>query len=238
MTMDSPPVDRPSPDRVERLIALNRALLTQQLLRGIAHDLRNNLQVVALGSSIGEDLGGISVNLRVDRALDDMAATLDLMTRLGKSAVAEEPETDLAAAIDEAVWLAGLQRSLPGLGLAVERPPSPVTVRMPRGELVQVLLNLIANAREATELSTDPVVLTGTMAMDGQAAVTVDDAGPGIPPSGGTPFASSKSPANHGGLGLFVSRALVEGRGGTVSWDRRPQGGTRVRVVLPVTARG
>ena len=40
------------PDQIESLITLNRALLNQHLLRGVAHDLRNNLQVVALGSSL------------------------------------------------------------------------------------------------------------------------------------------------------------------------------------------
>ncbi|MGE0443287.1 MAG: sensor histidine kinase [Gemmatimonadales bacterium] len=223
----------PTPDQTRRLITLNRALMTQHLLRGIAHDLRNNLQVVALGASLGDDAGGISVSVRVDRALDEMTAALDLLSRLGRTAANEPAETDVGEALSEAVHLAALQRNLPTLGLTIEPPPAPAAVRMPRSELVQVVLNLVANAKDSGPLATDPVTVGVSAPMDGEVALTVVDRGSGIPPSAGAPFASTKDPANHAGLGLFVVRALVEGRGGRLVCDRLPEGGTRIRVVLP-----
>ena len=46
-----------SPVYVDSLVTLNRALVSQHLLRGLAHDIRNNLQVVALGSSLASYAG-------------------------------------------------------------------------------------------------------------------------------------------------------------------------------------
>ena len=82
---------------IPSLITLNRALLAQQLLRGVAHDLRNNLQVVALGSSLGAESQGSAVAVRVERSLDEMVGSLELLSRLGRAAPGEAASTDLGA---------------------------------------------------------------------------------------------------------------------------------------------
>jgi C4-dicarboxylate-specific signal transduction histidine kinase len=224
--------------QIQSLVTLNRALMIQHLLRGIAHDIRNNLQVVALGSSLGDDAGTPAISLRVERSLDAMVVSLDRLSRLGKHPADEPPGTDLGEALATVGELAELQRNLPTLRLKIEQPAAPVMVGIQRDELLQVLLNLVANAKEASARPTDSVEVSATMPMDGRVALSIDDSGGGIPSDVGGPFASTKDPYHHGGLGLFVSRVLVERVGGELSWQPRPEGGTRVRVVLPVSGRG
>ncbi len=226
------------PEEVESLVTLNRALLAQQLLRGIAHDIRNNLQVVALGSSLGEDGAGTPISIRVERSLDEMVRALDLLSSLGRVTINEPPVcelTEILSAIDE---LAALQRNLPTLRVRIERPAAPTRVAIPRSELVQILLNLLANAKEAQSRPDEQVEVITTIPMDGRIAILVDDRGPGVPVGAGTPLYTTKDPAFHGGLGLFVGRELATRRGGELGWEARPGGGSRVRLVLPISDRG
>ncbi len=220
------------------LITLNRALLAQHLLRGIAHDLRNNLQVVALGASLGAEDQSSAVALRVDRSLEEMISSLELLSRLGRPSADDPPTTDLGEALDEIKVLADLVRNTPTLRLRIEPPSEPTVVAVPKAAIHQMVLNLIINAKEAGARATDPVTVTVTMPMDGRVAVVVEDAGSGMPAEAGTLYFSSKNRANHGGVGLWVTRALAHQYQGELSWDAPPGSGTRVRLILPVTVRG
>lgn len=229
-----PPVDA---NQAESLITLNRALLTQQLLRGVTHDLRNNLQVVALGSSLGEENRGSAIAVKVERALDDMVATLDLLSHLGRPPGGEPPVSSLESVLNELRLLSDLQRNLPTLRLSITPPPVPVLVAAPRSPLLQVLLNLVSNAKEASGRPTEQVEVTATIPMDGRVAIMVDDSGPGGQPAG-VPFVTTKDRGLHGGLGVFCCRTIVERLGGEITWEPRPERGLRARLVLPISDRG
>ena len=220
------------------LITLNRALLAQQLLRGVAHDLRNNLQVVALGSSLGAESQGSAVAVRVERSLEEMVGSLELLSRLGRSAPDEPAATDIGEAFEEVRVLADLQRYVPTLRLRIDPPVEPTVVAAPKTVVHQMLLNLITNAKEAGSRTTDPVTLAVTMPMDGRVAMVIEDVGAGMPGDAGTLYFSTKDRGSHGGLGLFVTLALAERYGGELRWEPRTGGGTSVRLILPITVRG
>ncbi|MHB1327622.1 MAG: sensor histidine kinase [Gemmatimonadales bacterium] len=217
----------------DRLIKLNRADMIQQLLRGIAHELRNNLQVVALGSSLGEESRGTAIGFRIERALDDMVGGLDLLAMLGHPSPTATPHTDIAEVLIAMQQLTDLQRNLPTIPLAVE-PPSTIVAAIPRTTLLQILLNLIANAKEAAGGTAGPIGIT--VESDGAVvSLTVDNDGEAISPEAGTAFMTTRDPVTHAGIGLFVSRALAERSGGTLTWAPRTGGGTRTRLTLPVS---
>ena len=220
------------------LIALNRALQAQQLLRGVAHDLRNNLQVVALGSSLGAEGQGSAVAVRVERSLEEMVGSLELLSHLGRATVDEPASTDLGGAFDDIRILADLQRNVATLRLRIDPPTTPTVVAVPKTAVQQMLLNLIINAKEAGARATDPVTLTVTMPMAGRVAIVIADVGAGMPSEAGTLYFSTKDRGSHGGLGLFVTRALAEQYDGELVWESGAAGGTRVRLILPVTGRG
>jgi len=109
-----------------------------------------------------------------------------------------------------------------------------------RGRVRQILNNLLTNALEALEGVAAPALEIATRheaAGDGDyASVTVSDNGPGFQREllGRVfdPYVTSKPKGT--GLGLAIVKKIVEEHGGRIDADNRPEGGARVRVVLPV----
>ena len=100
-------------------------------------------------------------------------------------------------------------------------------------QIQQVVLNLMRNAIEAMEQSDAPRARRSRPSAigDGMAAVKVADTGTGIAPEIAAqlfqPFVTSKP---HGiGVGLSISRTIVESHGGLISVEPNPRGGTMFR---------
>ena len=106
------------------------------------------------------------------------------------------------------------------------------------GHLYHAVLNLVKNAVEATG---DGGAVTVSARCNGDALVIeVTDTGPGIPeealPRLFEPFYSGKAMGKGTGLGLVISRDLVEKQGGTLSAENRPQGGARFTIRVPLAS--
>ena len=90
-----------------------------------------------------------------------------------------------------------------------------ILVEADKGRIIQVIDNLLSNALKFTEKGTISVTVKGN---DGQAVVSVKDNGQGINPSIlpklFTKFATSSSEGI--GLGLFISKSIVEAHGGRI----------------------
>src|SRR5207249_329564 len=114
-------------------------------------------------------------------------------------------------------------------------------------KLTQVVLNLVRNAMDAVAASAAPEVAFETAvatlrrrSASGRtrplARVSILDNGPGIPdsmlPRLFTPFATSKA---HGtGLGLAVSRRIIDAHGGRIEVRNRADGGVEASLYLPL----
>ena len=107
-----------------------------------------------------------------------------------------------------------------------------------RVQLEQVLINLIINAEQAmNSIHADPCALTikTSKDSDGNVVVCMQDSGPGIPEDIQErifdPFLSRK--ANGMGMGLAISRSIVEATDGRIWAENAPGGGARFCIVLP-----
>ncbi len=172
---------------------------------------------------------------RLDRLISDISDASRLDAELSR---AESAPVDLAGMI---AALAEVYRSTAdGLAFAVDLPEGdPLRVAGLEGRLVQVLRNLIGNA-----ISFSPP--GGTIRLSGRrrggaVVVTVADDGPGIPDNKldaiFARFYSERPQAEkfgtHSGLGLSISKQIVEAHGGTIRADNRPEGGAIFTVTLP-----
>jgi nitrogen fixation/metabolism regulation signal transduction histidine kinase len=116
-------------------------------------------------------------------------------------------------------------------------------VEADRGRVRQILNNLLVNALEALEGAAGArvEVATGLAEQDGQpfAVLSVADNGPGFQKEllGRIfePYVTSKPKGT--GLGLAIVKKIVEEHGGRIEADNRPEGGARVRVMLPLKDR-
>ncbi len=103
-------------------------------------------------------------------------------------------------------------------------------------QIEQVLVNLLRNAMEAIETRLDGTIRISARDLGTALEITVTDDGPGIPQERFAtlfdPFATWKSGGM--GLGLSISRSLVEAHGGQLTATNLKDGGARFRFTLPL----
>ena len=225
-------------------------------LRGpavLAHEIKNPLSAIRgaaqlVARKLGE--GDRSLTALITDEVDRIAQLVDRMQRLGR----EQPEPVGSVNLHAAVRRACETVSAASDGeirLREEFDPSLPPVLANEGALVQVLINLIANARDACQDAKNPEIILRTRFVSGLARnvlrlgrrvklpieVQVSDNGPGVDPALREhifePFVSSKK--NGQGLGLALVNKLVRDMDGRIGHERDEAGGwTHFRVHLPV----
>jgi signal transduction histidine kinase/ActR/RegA family two-component response regulator len=105
--------------------------------------------------------------------------------------------------------------------------------------LVQALVNLLINAGQAVEdrRGSGTIIVSTSRDDERMVRIAVEDDGPGIPTEHRArlmePYFTTRAHKGGLGLGLFVSRGIVDAHGGRLEIDPRPDSGTRVSMVLP-----
>ena len=124
-----------------------------------------------------------------------------------------------------------------GVSLALDLAGGLPPVRGDRSRLVQVLRNLLENAMAHTPESGTVSIRLGRE--EGQLTLSVKDTGPGIPP-GDLPFVferfyrGDEGPGAGSGIGLTITRRLVEAQGGTIEAISELGAGTEMVARFPV----
>ncbi len=228
----------------------NTAKLRDTFFGMASHDLRTPLTTILASAEIlHEELDpSISddqrVSLRSIRlATELMLAVVDgflaaALSSAGRLALFRTP-TDLGAVAHDAVAL--LQRSAEqkGIRLIVELAPELPAVSVDRAKLVEVLVNLVRNAIEHSRLG-DAITVVGR-ADESWITLEVRDQGAGIPPElRATLFEAYTRGANKTaqersvGLGLALSKLVVDAHGGELAVSSTPSRGSIFSVRLPL----
>lgn len=225
-------------------------------LRGpavLAHEIKNPLAAIRgaaqlLQRKVGESEAPLT-SLIADE-VDRIAQLIDRMQRLGRERAEPVGPVVLHQAIRRAYDTVRIS-SDSSVAWKEEFDPSLPPVLGNEGALVQVLVNLMANARDACSSSVAPQVTVRTRFVSGMVMnvirlgrpvklpieIQVSDNGPGIDPAIRDdifePFVSSKT--NGQGLGLALVQKLVRDMDGRVSHERDEAGGwTHFRIHLPM----
>ena len=170
-----------------------------------------------------------------DSGLKRIGGTVELMSRYGRGGFRRElVQVDAWEAARTVVGVV-----LPATGRRVEVEldlRGDGTLECVAEELHQVLTNLVQNAIEAAPEEGGRVRLTG-VAEEEALALSVKDNGPGIKPEQQarlfTPFFTTKGPGQGMGLGLTITRRVVQSLGGTLQVQSSPGHGAEFTMRVP-----
>jgi PAS domain S-box-containing protein len=237
-------------DHLDQLAHVLRLGTMGQLASGMAHELNQPLAAImnyVLACERGIDAGRIdAASLRTAvRAIGAQAAraadVIKALRALVKAESRREYE-DIDQLVTEALRLLESEASQKGIQVSFEGLHHGVRVHVDGIQIQQVLLNLLGNAFDAIQASGSSrcAVYVSTRAISPDIVeVSVRDTGPGVDAEKANiifeDFYTSKPQGL--GLGLSISRSLVEAHGGHLRLDRGQTEGACFRFTLPVSSR-
>jgi PAS domain S-box-containing protein len=232
-------------DTQAQLARASQAATVAELSASIAHEINQPLAgIVASAQSCQTWLSGDSPNLpraraAIERIVRDGNAAADIIRRiraLFKQTAPAKTSLHINEVIDEVGRLAQDELNRRGVSIELDLAQALPPVLADRIQIQQVLMNLIRNGAEAMEdTNSDARRLTvRSQCTNGCIVLEVCDCGPGLmhPERAFEPFYSTKE--NGLGVGLAISRSIVQAHGGVLRVrDNQPQG-TIFSVTLPL----
>jgi sigma-B regulation protein RsbU (phosphoserine phosphatase) len=230
-----------------RADAEQRAMIAEQLMGIVSHDLRNPLHAVLLGTQMlaSSDIAGSSqrivrrIGAAAQRATRLVADILDFTrARLGGGLSAERKHIDLHGLVEDC--LEEVRLAWPGRVVAHEQRGDQTSFVDP-DRIAQVVSNLVNNAL-SYGTPNEPVTVTSTTSTE-SVELRVHNKGPAIPEAmqaqifepmqRGTEVGNT---ARSIGLGLYIVREIIRTHGGAVALRSSADEGTTFIVTLPNTA--
>jgi two-component system sensor kinase FixL len=226
------------------LVHVSRLTALGEMASALAHELNQPLSAIAnylKGSSRLLASGAPPlprIREAIGKAADQALRAGEIIRRLRDFVSRGETERrieSLSKLIEEAGALALVGVKNAGIRVRFEYDPAADLVLADRVQIQQVVLNLIRNAIDAMQDQPRRELVVSTSRVDpATVRVSVADTGPGIAPEIAEqmfqPFVTTK---RHGmGVGLSISRTIVEGHGGTIWIEPTPGGGTNFRFTL------
>jgi signal transduction histidine kinase len=226
--------------RTQALSIANDALdLRDEFLAIVSHDLRNPLNAIALNTQLLERLvsSGDPRLARISRSLDSsivqmqriISDLLDLAAiEAGKFSVQMETG-DVRSPIEEAVENSRSVSAKRSISLVASLGTDPLPARIDAGRIVQVVSNLIDNALKFTPIG-GRITVEGRR-VDQIVEIRVRDTGSGLAPDEiSVIFDRFRQVEKRGrmglGLGLYISRSIIESHGGRIWAESVPGNGS------------
>jgi signal transduction histidine kinase len=226
--------------RAERLAAVGRVSAQ------VAHEVRNPLSSIGLNVELLQDRLAQAtfatpeaatetreLLVAVTREIDRVTEITEDYLRLARLPAPVLREENLVELLEEVLGFSSSELQRAGVTLSTTFPPAALLVRVDEAQLRQVFLNLVRNAREAMPAGGQLTVTAWNAAAGVE--VRVQDTGTGISAEVQDriyePFFTTK--AGGTGLGLSLSRQIVEAHGGRIELESVVDRGTTFHVYFP-----
>ncbi|MBP8137441.1 MAG: response regulator [Candidatus Eisenbacteria bacterium] len=235
-------------DRAQHaLVEAERHASLGRLAAGVGHEINNPLAYVRLAlERIGEDLSHLGTPAQVWESLGQAHDGVNRIQKVVEGLRTYSRRGDERVALDPRdIVRAAMKVANPNLRhvaqLEADLQPA-LAVMGDESRLVQALVNLLVNAAQAVSerAGAGHVRIRTYATRDGEACIEVADDGPGIDESVrehlGEPYFTTRGPGGGMGLGLFVTRGILDAHSGRLEFESSPGRGTRARMVLPAAA--
>ena len=224
----------------------------RELTASISHDLRTPLASIrAMLEALDDDV--VEDHVEVRRYYATMRREIDRLSRMIND-LFELPQIDAGAlrldtrpvaiqeVLSEVVDAMQAQARRQGIGLTLEAPNAPIVVPMDGERMERAIANLVRNALEHTPH--DGAVHVSASSHNGCAMLAIRDTGDGISPEDlehiwarfyRAEQSRTRRPdgAEGAGLGLAITRGIIEAHGGTIDATSQPGQGTTMTIRLP-----
>ncbi len=232
------------------LVHMSRLTAMGEMASALAHELNQPLSAIAnymkgsrrlLESPSGDN--AILVRDAMDKAADQALRAGQIIRRLRDFVARGESERrveDVKKLVEEASALALVGAKDKGVRVSFSFAPGLDFVLADKVQIQQVLLNLMRNAIEAMEgCPTREMIVATAPAAANTVEISVADTGVGISPEIGAqlfqPFVTTKHTGM--GVGLSISRTIIEAHGGTITARPNDGGGTVFSFTLPAVTK-
>ena len=233
----------------ERRAADHMLAMRDDVLTGVAHDVRGHLNILLLNTSsiIVMRSSDRDVVLLADAMMRSVAHMNNLLADLLDAATMDSgllriqpTRTDVVSLVRTAVKLNAPVAEARAIVLTIEAPVEPVELDVDPPRITRVVMNLLSNALKF--MPGGGRITVSVTPGPGEVGLAVSDTGPGIPPDQLEAIfdrfrqtdAASRSPGH--GLGLHIARAIVNAHGGRIWAENNAHEGATFRVQLPVAA--
>jgi two-component system, LuxR family, sensor kinase FixL len=228
------------------LIHVSRVSAMGELASALAHELNQPLtaisnyllaarQLVERGPEHAARASEI-IGKSIDQAMRAGQIIRQLRSFVQKREVERAP-VEIEKVVDEASALAFIGLKEKGIRVAIERQSDLPEVPIDRIQIQQVLINLIRNAVDAMEGQTRRELTVRISADKGEVRISIIDTGSGIPRDMEEKLfhAFSTSKPTGMGVGLSISKHIVEAHSGRLWFEANPSGGTIFHMALPLS---
>jgi len=224
------------------LVHAERLATIGKMAAHITHEIRNPLSSIGLNMELlEEEVLKAGADKEPAQLIAAIKAEVDRLSRIAEQylSVARRPRPRLLREraddlVNELVAFVRPELDRAGVEARIEVDDGVPEVSLDESQLRQALLNLIRNAREAMPKG-GQIIIRVQRSAPSSVVIIVDDTGAGIPEEARAsifdPFFTTKQRGT--GLGLAVTREIVETHGGTIACEAREEGGTRFRITLP-----
>jgi two-component system NtrC family sensor kinase len=229
----------------ERLIRTEKLAALGAVAAGIAHEVKNPLAIIVQGveflkSALYKDPRLLDVTHRIEKSVIRADNIIKGLLSYSREISLKMEELDIVPVIEETLTFIEHQIHHKNISVKTKYAPGLPKIIMDSSQIKQVFTNLFMNAIESMQDSGILGVRIDSLKKDGDRTyvrISVSDTGSGIPQENINrifdPFFTTKNADGNTGLGLSITKGIIDKHHGTIEVESEPGRGTRIIVGLP-----